>query len=160
MDDLDALDVLRAETHDFVRRARIFRKISQDGLSVHENQCVARLCSANRDADTPHGVDRARDARLGEDDVFNGFRLLLLDVLLRDDRLLLRLVLRFFLRRLRLDVNGLRLDALCLLGGGIFRVSRTQRRRQPKRYAQREQLVIAKTESLPCHAVSSLVSMK
>ena len=47
LDDLNALDVLRAETHDFVRRARIFRKISQDGLSVHEDQRVARLCAAN-----------------------------------------------------------------------------------------------------------------
>ena len=47
LDDLDALDVLRAEAHDLIRRARIFRKISQDRLSVHEDQCVARLCATD-----------------------------------------------------------------------------------------------------------------
>ena len=47
LDDLDALDVLCAETHDFVRRAIILREVAHDRLTVYEDQRVARLCAAD-----------------------------------------------------------------------------------------------------------------
>ena len=57
--DLDALDVLRTETHDLICCTIVLGKISHDGLTVHEDQRMAWLCAANRDADAPHRVHRA-----------------------------------------------------------------------------------------------------
>ena len=71
---------------------------------------MARLRAANRERDAPHSVDAARHACLIEDDVFDGLRLLLLDVLFRDDRRRLRLVLRILFRGVRFDVNGFGLN--------------------------------------------------
>ena len=74
-------------------------------MPIYENQCMTCLRTANRNADATHRIHRARDARLAEDDVLDGLRLLLLDVLLCDDRLLLGLVLCLFLCSIHLHVN-------------------------------------------------------
>ena len=58
---------------------------------------MARLCSTDGDADASHCIDCARYTGLTEDDVLDGFCLLLFNVLLCDDGFLLRLDLGFFL---------------------------------------------------------------
>ena len=47
LDDLNALDVLRAEAHHLVRCAVIFGKVTHNGLTVNEDECMTRLCTAD-----------------------------------------------------------------------------------------------------------------
>ena len=103
--DLNALNVLRAEAHDLVRCTVILCKISHDGLTIDEDERMARLRTADGDADAAHRVHCTRDTRLAEDDLLNGLRLFLLNVLLCDDGLLLGFVLRLFLCGIRFHVN-------------------------------------------------------
>ena len=97
--DLDALDVFRADAQKLVAVAIVLRLAAQDALPVDHQQRMARVAAADRHADVAHRVDGARDADLVEDYILDRLRLLSRDVLLRDDRCRLRLVLRLFLRR-------------------------------------------------------------
>ena len=108
--DFDALDVLRADAQKLVAVAVVLRLAAQDALTVHHQQRMARVAATDRHADVAHRVDRARDADLVEDHIFDGLRLLPRDILLRDDRRRLRLVLRLFLCRICLNVYGIRLN--------------------------------------------------
>jgi len=93
---LDALDVLGAA---------VFRDVAEDGRAVDEDERVARVAPADGDADASHRVDGARDADLAEDDVLDGLRLFLRDVLRRDDGDGLRIVFRLFLCGVCLYMN-------------------------------------------------------
>ena len=69
---------------------------------------MARLRSADGDGHAPHRVNVALHARLVKDDVLNRLRLFLRNILRRDDRRGLRLILRLFLRCIRLYTNLIR----------------------------------------------------
>ena len=138
-DDLDALDVLRAEPLQLVARARILGEVAHDGLTVDENQSMARLRAANRERDAPHSIDAARHACLVEDDVLDRLRLLLLDVLFRDDRRRLRLVLRILFRGVRFDVNGSRLNVYP--PRTFMRLCRTKRQHEMERDSERQRVL-------------------
>ena len=102
--DFDALDILRAKPHHLVACAAILRHIPEDRMSIDHDQGMPRLRSANRHADIPHRIDRARHADLAEDDVLNRLRLLLRNIVCRNDRRRLRFVFRLFFRRISFDV--------------------------------------------------------
>ena len=69
---------------------------------------MARLRSADGDRYTPHCVNVARHTRLVKDNILNRLRLFLRNILRRDDRRGLRLILRLFLRCIRLYTNLIR----------------------------------------------------
>ena len=84
-DDLDALDVLRADAQQLVAVAVVLRLTAEDPLPVYEQQRMARVTAADRYADVAHRVDCTRHADLVEDHVLDGLRLFACDVLRRDD---------------------------------------------------------------------------
>ena len=100
---------------------------------------MARLRAANRERDAPHGIDAPRHTRLVEDDVLDGLRLLLLDILFRDDRRRLRLVLRILFRGVRFDVNGSRLNVYP--PRTFMRLCRTNRQHEMERDSERQRVL-------------------
>ena len=110
--DLDAFDILRAEPHHFVACAAILRHITENRMSVHHDQRMPRLRAADRHADIPHRIDRARHADLAEDNVLDRLGLLLLNVLPGDNRRALTFVLGLFLGRVDLNDNVSRFDPI------------------------------------------------
>ena len=104
-DDLDALDVFRADAQEFVAVAVVLRLAADDALPVDQDECVTRIRAANRYADVAHRIDRARDADFVEDHILDGLRLFARDVFLRDDRRRLGFVFRLFFRGVSLHMN-------------------------------------------------------
>ena len=85
-DDLNALDVLRADAQQLITAAVVLCLAAEHALSVHENQRVPWISAADRHADIAHCVDGTRHTDLVKDYVLNGLCLLACDVLRRDDR--------------------------------------------------------------------------
>ena len=104
-DDLDACNVLRPKTLQLITRTRILCKIAHHGLTVNQDERMARLSSTNGDGHAPHRVDISCHARLVKDNILNRFRLLLRDVLRRDNRRGLRFILRIFLCGIYIYLN-------------------------------------------------------
>ena len=117
--DLDAFDILRAEPHHFVACAAILRHITENRMSVYHDQRMPRLRAADRHADIPHRIDRARHADLAEDDVLDRLRLLLRNIVCRNDRRRLRFVFRLFFCNIRFNIYRFGLN-LCTLPAFSF----------------------------------------
>ena len=79
-------------------------------MSIDHDQGMPRLRSANRHADIPHRIDRARHADLTEDDVLDRLRLLLRNIVCRNDCRRLRLILCVFFGSINLDIDVFRLN--------------------------------------------------
>ena len=111
-DDLNALHVLRAESLQLIALSAVFRKVAHDRPAVHEDQGVSRLGAADGNGDPAHGVDRAAYTGLVKDDILDGLRLLLRNVLPGNNRRALTFVLGLFLGRVDLNDNVSRFDPI------------------------------------------------
>ena len=105
LNDFNVVYIFSPQPCHFITGPVIFGQVTHNPLPVYQDERMSRFGTANGNTHTPHSVNRSRNSRFLEDDIFNRLCLLFFNFFACYNRRLLAFILSFFFRSCSLYDN-------------------------------------------------------